>query len=285
MTGTLPILATVLARAHSEIVQHWSEALRGERAGLARELIPEVELVREMRAIVDAMRELFESGATEVGPDCALGRQVRSAVGLRAARGFAPEDTVFFVQAGKEAVIDAVRSHLGTDAAGLAQATTALSRVFDGCTRLLVTAFVTTREEMIRRQSESLRDLSTPVITVWDSMLLLPLVGIIDSVRARQIAESLLESIGRTEAQVTLIDVTGVPVLDTAVARHLLKTVTAAELLGTRVILTGISPETAQTIVKLGIDLSGVPTCGSLRGGVQLAFRMLGLSVVRGQGD
>ena len=101
-------------------------------------------------------------------------------------------------------------------------------------------------------------------------------MGVVDSVRAVQVAERLLEAIGQTEAEVTIIDVTGVPVMDTSVARHILKTVTAAEMLGTRVILTGISPSTAQTMVKLGIDMSSVPTRGSLRAGVALALSITG---------
>jgi rsbT co-antagonist protein RsbR len=111
-------------------------------------------------------------------------------------------------------------------------------------------------------------------------MLLLPLVGIVDSVRAQQIAERLLTAISQTEAEVTLIDVTGVPVMDTSVARHILKTVEAAEMLGTRVVLTGISPATAQTMVKLGIDMSGVPTRGSLKSGLALALTMTRRRVV-----
>jgi len=109
-------------------------------------------------------------------------------------------------------------------------------------------------------------------------------VGIVDSVRAVQVAERLLEAIGRTEAEVTLIDVTGVPVMDTSVARHLLRTVAAAEMLGTRVILTGISPTTAQTMVKLGIDMSSVPTRGTLKGGMALALSLTNRQIQTRQG-
>jgi len=137
---------------------------------------------------------------------------------------------------------------------------------------------------VIRSQAQSLLDMATPVITLWDSILLLPLVGIVDSVRAVQIAERLLETIGRTEAEITLIDVTGVPVMDTSVARHLLRTVAAARMLGTQVILTGISPTTAQTMVKLGVDLSSVPTRGSLKAGVALALSLTGRQV-RGRNE
>ena len=151
--------------------------------------------------------------------------------------------------------------------------------------RILVASFDAAREDVITRQSASLREVATPVITLWDSILLLPLIGVVDSVRAQQIAERLLESISEHEAAVTLIDVTGVPVMDTSVARHLLKTVAAAEMLGTQVILTGISPSTAQTIVKLGIDMSAVPTRASLKSGMALALTMTRRAIVSNAPD
>jgi rsbT co-antagonist protein RsbR len=180
------------------------------------------------------------------------------------------------VHAGRDTLLNLLRHHGPADAALQVAAQAALQTVFDRCVTTLVSHFVAARESVIHGQAQSLLDMSTPVITLWESILLLPLVGVVDSVRAVQIAERLLETIGRTEAEVTLIDVTGVPVMDTSVARHLLRTVAAAEMLGTKVILTGISPTTAQTMVKLGIDLSAVPTRGSLKAGVALALRMTG---------
>ena len=129
---------------------------------------------------------------------------------------------------------------------------------------------------LIAEQSRALLELSTPVISVWDEIVLLPIIGVIDSGRAQQIIENLLGSIVRTESRVAIIDVTGVPVIDTMVAHHLLKTVAAAKMLGTQVVLAGISPEIAQTLVKLRIDLSAVHCAGSLRSAMAEALRAVG---------
>ncbi len=134
-------------------------------------------------------------------------------------------------------------------------------------------------EEMLRQQSTTMLELSTPVIKLWQEVVLLPLVGVIDTGRAQQIIERLLHSIVETGSRVAILDVTGVPMIDTRVARHLIKTVTAAGMLGAEVILTGISPANAQTMTELGIDLRGFRTRGSLQAGVKEALRLIGVEL------
>ena len=208
-----------------------------------------------------------------------LDATLRTASQVRAARGHAPEASVRYVLDLRDALLALLQAQGPADAEQRNQATQQVQDLVDRSVLTLVSRHVATREEVIRSQAQSLLDMSTPVITLWDAILLLPLVGVVDSVRAVQVAERLLEAIGQTEAEVTIIDVTGVPVMDTSVARHLLRTVAAAEMLGTRVILTGISPTSAQTMVKLGIDLSAVATRGSLKSGVQLALSITGRRV------
>ena len=136
--------------------------------------------------------------------------------------------------------------------------------------------------ELIQHQSQAILELSTPVIEVWDEILVVPLIGTIDTERAGQIIESLLEAIVRKRAAVVILDITGVPVVDTKVAQHFIKTVDAARILGARAIVTGVSPANAQTLVRLGIDLSRMTTKNSLQAGLKLAFELTDNRVAKG---
>lgn len=280
----MSLLPSVL---HQLIADH-QEALLGDwRARLGDGAqIEAAELRVEMTELLAALQAAL--GCTEAADAepalQALDAALRDASQRRAARGHTPEASVQYVQAAKDALLALILAHGPAEATLRASATLTVQALFDRCVLKLVSQFMATRESIIRSQAQSLLDMSTPVITLWESILLLPLVGIVDSVRAVQVAERLLEAIGRTEAEVTIIDVTGVPVMDTSVARHLLRTVAAAEMLGTRVVLTGISPTTAQTMVKLGVDLSSVPTRGSLKAGVALALAMTRRRVVDAAG-
>jgi PAS domain S-box-containing protein len=135
------------------------------------------------------------------------------------------------------------------------------------------------KDELIAQQSRAIQELSTPVIEVWEDILVLPLIGVIDTGRAQRIVESLLEAIVEKQASVVIMDITGVPIIDTGVANHLIMTVSAVTLLGTRMILTGVSPHNAQTLVKLGVDLGDITTKSSLRAGLNLAFQLTGCRI------
>ncbi|NEX16485.1 MAG: anti-anti-sigma factor [Halochromatium sp.] len=150
-----------------------------------------------------------------------------------------------------------------------------LEQLFDSLALLTFETFGETRERMIAAQSLSLMELSTPVLRLWHRILLLPLVGVIDTQRARQITERLLEAIVQHEARVSILDLTGVPIIDTSVAQHLMKTIDATRLLGTRTVMTGISPEGAQTLTKLGIRFGDVISRATLRAGIAEALLMV----------
>jgi rsbT co-antagonist protein RsbR len=161
-----------------------------------------------------------------------------------------------------------------------------LSRVLDAyepaANRIAITVavgFVQQRERVIREQQEAIRELSTPVLQVRERLLILPMIGLIDPQRARQLTEQLLRGIRTNRAKVVVIDITGVAALDASVANHLVQTVDAARLLGATVILTGLSPEIAQTLVNIGVDLGRMTTVGDLQGGIEEAERLLGYKV------
>jgi len=145
---------------------------------------------------------------------------------------------------------------------------------------IVTMAFGAETERVVRQQQEAIRELSTPVMRVRDRLLILPIIGLIDTERARQLTEQLLTAIRQYRATAVVIDITGVGAVDSKVANHLIQTVDAARLLGTTVIMTGVTPAVAQTIVTLGVDLSRIKTVGDLQGGLDLADRMLGYRVI-----
>ena len=161
----------------------------------------------------------------------------------------------------------------------------ALDYVLNRLSLLTFEAYVEAREKVIAQQSLSLLELSTPVVLLWRTVLMLPLVGVIDTVRARHFTERMLEAITFHEASVTIIDVTGVPVFDTSVARHIMKAIDAAQLLGSRIVMTGISPEGAQTLAKLNISFNNVISRATLRAGVAEALKMVRRRVVADTGE
>ena len=145
---------------------------------------------------------------------------------------------------------------------------------------IVALAFIEEREKIVRQQQEAIRELSTPVLQVRDRLLILPIIGVIDSLRARQLTEQLLRAIRGNRAKVVVMDITGVPTVDSKVANHLVQTVDASRLMGATVVITGVSPEIAQTLVTLGVDLSKMNTVGDLQGGIEAADRFLGYRVI-----
>jgi rsbT co-antagonist protein RsbR len=169
----------------------------------------------------------------------------------------------------------------GTDAEGLAAETWEATELMDKLSMLTVKAFQKAREDVIRRQQEDLLELSTPVVKLWDGVLALPMIGTLDSARTQVVMESLLQKIVETGSEIAIIDITGVPTVDTLVAQHLLKTVTAIRLMGADCIISGVRPQIAQTIVHLGVDLQGVTTKANLADALALALKRMGCVVVK----
>jgi rsbT co-antagonist protein RsbR len=198
----------------------------------------------------------------------------------RARQGFSPTETANFVFSLKQPLFERLRAELG-DGSSFADELLALSQLLDRLGLHTTETFQKSREDVIHRQQQELLELSTPVIQLWDGILAVPLIGTLDSARTQTVMESLLGDIVATGASIAIIDITGVPTVDTIVAQHLLKTVAAARLMGAYCMISGIRPQIAQTIVHLGVDLGDVTTKASLADAFRHALEMRGLSVTR----
>jgi rsbT co-antagonist protein RsbR len=201
--------------------------------------------------------------------------------------GFTPSETAMFVFSFKQPLFERFRKEYANDAQGLADETWRATVLIDRLGLETTNAFVKGREEVIRRQQQELLEISTPVVRLWDGVLALPLIGTLDSSRTQIVMQNLLEAIVTHSAAIAIIDITGVPTVDTLVAQHLLKTVAAARLMGADCIISGIRPQIAQTIIHLGVDLADVITKATLADAFQIALRKLGngpaATVKRGQ--
>ena len=199
----------------------------------------------------------------------------------RARQGFTAEQTALFILSLKKPLFTYLRKDLGTDGELLVNEILSSSELIDKLSLHTVKTFQKSREEVILRQQEEMLELSTPVVKLWDGVLALPMIGTLDSARTQVVMESLLQRIVETESEIAIIDITGVPTVDTLVAQHLLKTVTAIRLMGADCIVSGIRPQIAQTIVHLGVDLQGVTTKSTLADALSLAFKRLNMTVTK----
>lgn len=199
----------------------------------------------------------------------------------RGLQGFAPSETASFVFSLKKPLFDRIRSDLAKDGDALAEATWTATELLDGLGLYTIEVHQKAREEIITRQQEEMLELSTPVVTLWEGILALPMIGTLDSARTQVVMESLLQRIVETGSSIAIIDITGVPTVDTLTAQHLLKTVTAARLMGAECIISGIRPQIAQTIVHLGVDLGDVATKATLADALAIALERTGRGVRR----
>ena len=278
MAEEIAAVESVLRDRQAELLERWVAALSAG-PGLRRDLLGESEL-RFLSALAEAVGASQSTATT--GPEWdAVREQLTALSRSRATQGFTPTETATFIFSLKEPLAEQLQARYGDDAAGLARALWSMTAMLDQLGLFTADAYLRSREDVIRRQQDELIELSTPVVKLWEGVVAVPLIGTLDSARTQVVMESLLERIVATDSTIAIIDITGVPTVDTLVAQHLLKTVAAARLMGADCIISGIRPQIAQTIVHLGLDLSEVTTKASLADAVVVALERTGYEIVR----
>ena len=277
MTAAADAIPRILKTYEGDLLDDWMREQMASPRSTSR--IRESELRHQSTEFLNLLQEATQAGnVTDVyGP--AFGR-VRDMLGdisrSRTFQGFSPTETATFVFSLKRPLFARIRKELANDAEGLANATWTATDLLDRLGLFTTEIYQKVREEVIARQQEELLELSTPVVKLWDGILALPMIGTLDSARTQVVMESLLQRIVETGAEIAIIDITGVPTVDTLTAQHLLKTVTAARLMGADCIISGIRPQIAQTIVHLGVDLTAVTTKATLADAFRRALEMTG---------
>ncbi|GAB4377880.1 MAG: STAS domain-containing protein [Elainellaceae cyanobacterium] len=271
----------ILKAYEADLLSEWNQELGATNT--RRGLIKEAELQEECQEFLRSLRIATQQGnLTNIqAPEWREVREMLTSVSRsRSQKGFTPTETAIFVFSFKRPLFDRLRQQL-QDPVELGEEIWQATVLLDRLGLLVVEAYQKAREEVILRQQEELMELSTPVVKLWEGILALPIIGTLDSARTQVVMESLLQKIVETGSEVAIIDITGVPTVDTLTAQHLLKTVTAARLMGADCIISGIRPQIAQTIVYLGIDLTDVITKATLADAFLMALKRTGATITR----
>lgn len=274
-------LEEILRKYESDLLKHWIKEQLAD-VTFRRDLLSENDLRQQSSEFVRLFRQALAGGnliditAQNWQP---LKEMLAAISKSRAQQGFSPSETALFVLSFKQPLFDRLRKEYGQDTEGFAEDVWMTTVLLDKLGLYITEVYQHSREQIIVRQQAELLELSTPVVQLWPGVLCIPLIGTLDSERTQVVMENLLQKISETGSQIAIIDISGVPAVDTLVAQHLLKTVAAARLMGADCLVSGISPQIAQTVVQLGVKLSDVTTKASLASALELALRTLGLEV------
>jgi rsbT co-antagonist protein RsbR len=275
-------LIEAIGKNREPILQDWLTRLKA--AVQRRDLISDRELESQASEMVAAIVEV-PPGTTLEDFNSPAWRPLKGMLAnlsvSRATAGFTPSETAIFVLSLKPSLFEVARKQRGNNADELYSDVLTINEFIDKLALHTTDSYIHGRDQVIARQQEEMLELSTPVVTLWDGIVALPLIGTLDSARTQVVMESLLQAIVQTNSRFAIIDITGVPTVDTLVAQHLLKTITAARLMGAECIISGIRPQIAQTIVHLGINLQDVITKSKLADAFRLALDRSGRKVVR----
>ncbi|AEQ97529.1 positive regulator of sigma-B [Xanthomonas oryzae pv. oryzicola BLS256] len=269
-------LIDAIGGQESALLATWLGSSLGNDARLSREEF-EAQAGEFLRLLVTSLKD--DGSSLESAEWSEVRRFLENLSRDRATRGFDSQETANFIFSLKRALFALVQREYASTPEELGQQLWALSELLDRLGLYTVKAFQKTREDIILRQQEEMLELSTPVVKLWDGVLALPMIGTLDSQRTQVVMESLLQRIVDTGSEIAIIDITGVPTVDTLVAQHLLKTVTAIRLMGADAIISGVRPQIAQTIVHLGLDLQGIVTKANLADALALALKRTGVAV------
>jgi rsbT co-antagonist protein RsbR len=278
-------LAEIISRNEDAIRAEWIRDM--SKTVQRTDLISKTELDEQCRTLLAAI--VAGAKSSEVADVSSGGwkaaREILQEISAsRARQGFSPREVATFVLSLKQPLFSAIRKDLAKSQDKVFEAVWSATELLDSLALFTTEVYTVTREELITRQQQELLELSTPVVKLWDGILALPIIGTLDSARTQVVMENLLQTVVATNSKYAIIDITGVPTVDTLVAQHLLKTITAARLMGAECIISGVRPQIAQTIVHLGINLEDVITKAKLSDAFALALDKSGRMVTRKPG-
>jgi len=273
--------AKTLQKRKKQILELWMKNQLVDFS-LREDLMSNEELSIQSEELVDVLLQTLSTANLEDVQSASFESvyEVLEAISLsRAKQGFSPRETGTFVFSLKDALLTVLQQELKNDPVQLLEESLKVSKLIDSFGIVTFETFIKGREEVILRQTDEIAEISTPVIRVWDGIVAMPIIGTLDSSRTQVVMENLLQEIVETSSSIAILDISGVPAVDSLVAQHLIKTVSATRLMGAECIISGIRPEIAQTVVHLGIDLSGIVTKATLASALRYAFALMQLEV------
>jgi len=278
-------LPEIIDRYESDLITEWLR-LQKEGVDRKRQSAGTTQTEAQSRRFLSAVRDAAMAGNISdiSAPNWSNVREVLAAISHeRASQGFSPSETATFVFSLKRPLFSRIATEFSADPKSMADELWNATTLLDGLGLYTAECFLKSRESVIINQQQEMLELSTPVVELWSGLLALPLIGTLDSNRTQVVMQNLLEAIVAKGATIAIIDITGVPTVDTLVAQHLLKTVAAARLMGAECVISGIRPQIAQTIIHLGVEMGAVATKATLADALKLSFQKLGLVVIKAQ--
>ena len=272
----------MLSKKKNQLLETWMK-FQLEDASLREDLISNDELRVQSDELLTSFLKAYATNTTDVDSSAYQSvKELLSEISVsRAKQGFSARETGLYVLSLKMAMNSILKEEYEKDPKKLYEEITKVNAIVDALSIITFETFIQGRESLILRQTDEITEISTPVIRVWDKIVALPIIGTLDSARTQVVMENLLNEIVNSGSTIAILDISGVPAVDSLVAQHLIKTVSATRLMGAECIISGIRAEIAQTIVHLGIDLSGIKTKATLAHALQLAFSLLNVEVVK----